>query len=519
MTPRVVVVGGGIGGTAAALLLADRGLDVILVDKNPRIGGSCSGYEKRGFHIDVGTHLFCRGDRGPLGEVLRRVGEPGAIGFRRTRDIAEIRSVGRQGHLERVAIPAALRRVPRFAWSLARTLELTPREAANVARLFAHILTMPEPEVERWDAFTVEAFLAAFTDSDAVVCLFGFLLGLYFVVPYWEVSAGEALWCFRRMARDNALSYPRGGSIAIPGTYASLAEARGAQVRTGVGVERIVVRDGRVRSVVLDDGEELRADVVISTSSLRTTALRLVGREHLPETWVASVEAIRGSAIAVQAKIALDRPLVQAGAIVGGVGDAHDLLRLRGAEMRSMFEQVQAGRVPDVVPFYCPVPTNFDPSLAPEGHQLLTVCALAPTSDVPLTDPPAAWEEAMLRAIRRVVPGLDDHVVFIDRLSVGFIERWIGKEHGPAISTAQIPGQVGASRPPVSTPIHGLYVAGCCAGGRGVGTELAATSAMLCADRVLADLGRPLRAAMRAPLPLRAADAAVRPLAWATAPR
>ncbi len=39
---------------------------------------------------------------------------------------------------------------------------------------------------------------------------------LYFILPYWEVSAGEALWCFRHMARDNALSYPKGGSRAIP---------------------------------------------------------------------------------------------------------------------------------------------------------------------------------------------------------------------------------------------------------------------------------------------------------------
>ena len=35
--------------------------------------------------------MFCRGDKGPLGDVLRRVGRGGAIDFRRTRDIAELR--------------------------------------------------------------------------------------------------------------------------------------------------------------------------------------------------------------------------------------------------------------------------------------------------------------------------------------------------------------------------------------------------------------------------------------------
>ena len=86
---RAVVVGSGIGGSAATLLLAHAGIQTTLVEKNRRIGGSCSGYDKTGFHIDIGTHMFCRGNRGPLGDVLRRANEDGAIRFVRTRDIAE----------------------------------------------------------------------------------------------------------------------------------------------------------------------------------------------------------------------------------------------------------------------------------------------------------------------------------------------------------------------------------------------------------------------------------------------
>src|SRR5688572_2747243 len=90
---RAVVVGGGIGGTAATLLLANAGIPTTLVEKNKTLGGSCSAYEKRGFKIDIGTHMFSRGPRGPLGDVLRRAGEDGAIDFRRTHDIAELRTI------------------------------------------------------------------------------------------------------------------------------------------------------------------------------------------------------------------------------------------------------------------------------------------------------------------------------------------------------------------------------------------------------------------------------------------
>ncbi len=521
MSLRAVVVGSGIGGSAAAMLLAHASVPTTLVEKNRRVGGSCSGYDKQGFHIDIGTHMFCRGPRGPLGEVLRRVGEDGAIDFRRTRDIAELRFARRHPSGEgdersSVAVPAELHRVPAFAWRLARALSLSPLEALRVGRLFARILTMSDEEVFAWDGRTLDEFVAKYTNHGPTLGVFGFLLGLYFILPYWEVSAGEALHCFRKMAMDNHLSYPRGGAIAIPETYVRIAQRLGAELRTGAGVRRIVVKDARVVGVELSDGTMIPANVVISTSSLRTTVLRLVGPEHFPEAYVERARAVRGSFIAVQAKIALRKKLVHAGAICGGVGDEVDLAHVTHADMRRMFESVKEGRVPPVVPFYCPVPTNFDPSLAPPGHQLLTVCAVAPTTDVALTDPGPAWEEAMMRAIRRVVPGLDDHVVFVDRFSVDFIESWIGKEFGPAVSTAQTPDQVGKRRPAVHTPVRGLYLAGCNAGARGVGTELAAASAMECVDRVLADAGAELVGRPAQPSFTRAAlRAAARPVGWA----
>lgn len=518
-----VVIGSGIGGSAATLLLAHAGIPVTLVEKNRRLGGSCSGYEKQGFHIDIGTHMFCRGDKGPLGDVLRRAGSPGAIRFVRTRDIAELRFLDPHDatKVRGVAVPADVSRMPRFAFEIARALQLSVADAMRAARLFTYILSMSDAEVASWDHRSIEEFLAPFTDHAPTIGVFGFLLGLYFILPYWEVSAGEALWCFRRMARDNALSYPKGGSIAIPETYVRLAKEKGAQVRTGTGVKRVLVRDGRVTGVELADGTVIRATIVISTSSVRTTVSKLVGAEHFPERYVDRAMKLRGSYIAVQAKIGLKKKLVEPGCIVGGVGDGVDLARVGTSDMKEMFAHLLRGEVPPIVPFYCPVPTNFDPDLAPPGHQLLTLCAVAPTSDVALSSPPAAWEEAMMRTIRRVVPGLDEHVAFIDTFDVSFIESWIGKEFGPAVSTGQTPDQVGRKRPPVYTPLRGLYLAGCNAGARGVGTELAAASAMECVDRVLTDLGRDIAAVAprRSPAQTTArllARAAIMPLAWAT---
>ena len=491
-TPHVVVIGAGIGGTALTLLLSQAGLRVTLLEKNKHLGGSCAGYEKHGFQIDFGTHMFTRGPRGPLGEVLRRTGNDGAIDFRRTNNIAEFRYPARDGsgRVHKVAMPSQAHRMPIFGLRMARAMNLTPIDAVHAARLVTDMLTMSNEQVDTWNHRTVDEYVAQFTGNPRLHAALCYLLGLYFVIPPWETSAGEAIYCFQRMFRDNWLSYPAGGSKAIPTTYCRLAEELGAEIRTRAGVEQILIDDGRATGVRLTDGTIIDADIVVSTSSMRTTALHLCEPGTLPDSYLAAADKIVGSQLAVQLKIALKRPLVDTGCLMGGVGEHKDLLAAAGDDMRIMFDQFSSGSIPDLVPFYAPVPTNFDPSLAPPGHQLITVCTGAPTTDVTLKDPAPAWEESALDTMRRIIPGLDDEILFVDRTTTSWMAHWIGKEYGPAISTAQTPDQVADKRPAIRTPIQGLFLAGDGAGGRGVGTELAADSAMECAELLTAYLGR-----------------------------
>lgn len=142
---RAVVIGSGIGGTAAMLLLAHAGIPVTVIEKNRRVGGSCSGYDKQGLRVDIGTHMFCRGGKGLLGDVLRRVSEEGAIEFVRTRDIAALRFLDPEDErcVRGVAVPADLSRMPRFAIELARALGLCVLDAVRAARLLARAAAKP----------------------------------------------------------------------------------------------------------------------------------------------------------------------------------------------------------------------------------------------------------------------------------------------------------------------------------------------------------------------------------------
>jgi prolycopene isomerase len=488
----VVVIGSGIGGSAAAALLAKAGLSTLLVEKNPRIGGSCGWYDKRGFRVDYGTHMFTRGERGPLGQALRAAAAP-HVQFLRVDDLAQVRGPGMC-----LTLPAQSWKLPQFCVEAVRQLRIPARELPRVVQLFWDLVRMRPDEAVAWDHRTIEEFIYQYTEHPRLFGLLGFLLGLYFILPPWEVSAGEAILAFQGMVRDNRLSYVRGGSGAIPRAFVRALEKWGGQVRTRAGCLSIEPLPSGGFRVGCKDGTEAHARAVVSTSSL-PDLVRLVGATRLPDAFVARARTIRKSYVAVQAKVGLRKKREQVGCVVGGWArdPAFDPWHITRDDYLEQFSHLDRGRVPKVVPVYCPIPSNFDPTLAPPGGQLLTACAVAPCTDVPRpedTRPHArddsAFIDGLLGAMQALMPGCLDDAEFVDTMGTEALAAWIGKAGGPAVSTGQTPDQSGARRPSVRTPLDGLYVCGDAAGGRGIGTELAAASAMECTGAVLADLSR-----------------------------
>ncbi len=474
-----IVIGTGMGGAACGAILAKHGLKTLVLEKNPRIGGSCSYYEKEGFKVDMGTHMFIRGNKGPFGECTRRLGMGTPLEFRRTRDIAWVR-----GFNVDAAMPSSYIRMPAFALKVIVQSGLPLRTIPSVARLFLNLLRMKPDDIESWKDKTVEDFIDTYTEDAFIHALIGYLISLFFVLPPWKASAGEAIWNFQHFIRDNNLSYPKGGTVIIPETFLKGAETHGAKVLTNAGVEKILVEDGKVTGVLVTNNRKFFAPVVVSTTSLKDTVFTLAGSEYFPSSYVAQVDSIKGSHIAVQAKIGLKKNVTNAGCICGGYpmkAPRHELTRDSAKES---FQLMEEGRIPPKTRIYCPIPSNFDEELAPEGMQLLTACSAAPTTDIELQDPPQAWIDSMLNAIYKMVPNAKENIMFEDTLTVEAIAGWIGKASGSAITTAQIPEQVGKNRPDHRTPVRGLYICGDGAGGMGVGTELACQSGMDCADLI-----------------------------------
>ena len=70
MTHEVVVVGAGIGGLTVSALLAARGVDVCLLERQSRPGGCLAGFEKFGYTFDPGVGLYPLWQSGEIHEQV-----------------------------------------------------------------------------------------------------------------------------------------------------------------------------------------------------------------------------------------------------------------------------------------------------------------------------------------------------------------------------------------------------------------------------------------------------------------
>ena len=84
-----------------------------------------------------------------------------------------------------------------------------------------------------------------------------------------------------------------GGMGSITQALAAAGKQLGVEIRTGASVAHIDVRNGRTRSVVLEDGTELRARIVLSNADPKRTFLGMVDAKDLPEDFLFAVRGIK----------------------------------------------------------------------------------------------------------------------------------------------------------------------------------------------------------------------------------
>src|SRR5207249_1843085 len=110
-------------------------------------------------------------------------------------------------------------------------------------------------------------------------------------------SAGTTVGLLIQAAVDgqatSAASVFRGGIDALMQALAKSAAAAGAQIRRGAPVSRIQVRGNKATGVVLENGEEITATAILSSTDPQQTFLKLVDATDLDPGFLGKIRAYR----------------------------------------------------------------------------------------------------------------------------------------------------------------------------------------------------------------------------------
>lgn len=260
MRPRVLVVGGGVAGIAAACEAALRGAEVVVFERRPFLGGKAFSFRPGGgAEIDNGQHVFlgcCTAYRWLLGVLGSRSSTHLQPSFRMVvRDRA-----GRHGVLAASALPAPFHVGPSFA----RYPHLSAREKASALRALAALHVLRERDRQALDGVAFADWLSAHGQTQGAVARFWDLLVLPTCNDRSErVSAALAAYVFReglmRTRSGAAIGYATVGlsQLVTPAAHRFLAR-HGGRIETDA---HVVHADGR--SVVGADGTRTEGDAVI----------------------------------------------------------------------------------------------------------------------------------------------------------------------------------------------------------------------------------------------------------------
>jgi phytoene dehydrogenase-like protein len=464
---RAAVIGTGVGGSGIAGLLAGAGHDVTVFERNEFPGGKTSMYERDGFRVDMSVHVSPRGDRGPIGQLARRLEADLEL---RMREPWRLIVGGRSCRL-----PLAFTR-PTALVRIALLIGAKPYNAIGALRLFRKVLGVKvEGDLEPYYGKPASEFIRSFTKDPNLFIFLNIMGGLMFVIPASEASTAEFIWAMSNWARDASTAYPEGGYGRIPESFLDVCRRHGGEVRLGEPVRRIAVEGGAVTGVETGFGFH-PADIVVSNAGMRKT-VELAGSENFDPSYVERVDSLRDSDGAVTVKFALDRK------------PTDELITVyvpRNFDYEVYRDKLEAGEIPQDPALYIVSPTVADPELAPPGKHLLLACAAVPPS-LACSEAAAKMSDVVARRMEELFPGIEEHTVWQHRTSLEFISMMGGRGAGEAIGLAQRYDQDGPNRPEARLPVKGLYVVGVDAGGMGIGTERAADSAMNVFDLIVSD--------------------------------
>jgi phytoene dehydrogenase-like protein len=264
--------------------------------------------------------------------------------------------------------------------------------------------------------------------------------------------------------------FPEGGMGAVPDAIGRAARGFGAEIRTDARVAEVLVRNGRTRGVVLDNGDEILAPIVVTSLHPKTAFLEQIDHRDLPDDFVRDIEHWKTRSGVVKINLALAE-LPNFTADPGSNLQEHHTGSIEMAPSMEFIERAfvdaREGR-PAAAPFSDSViPTTCDRTLAPEGTHIMSLFTQwvpADWSTEPHAEELEAYADRLIDLYTELAPNFKGSVLHRDIVGPYEMEQEYGLIGGNIFHGELSIEQLFHMRPAPGyadyrTPIDGLYYA------------------------------------------------------------
>jgi len=348
----------------------------------------------------------------------------------------------------------------RKAWDLYRAFELLGEQVPEAMEL---LTGAARPILDRWfESDELKGTLA----TDAIIGNFQSVSApgtAYVLLHHVMGAAGGArgVW-----------GYVKGGMGRLSEAIASAAKEVGVEIQCDAAVEEILIDNGRVRGVRLEDGAQHETRCVASGIDAHQTFRRLLPDGVLPQSFQNSVDRIDYSSASMKINLALNElPDFLAEPGCSDPGPQHRGTIHINAQMQDLEQawfDAQQGRPSSKPIVEMTIPSSVDPTIAPKDHHVASLFVqYAPygLAEGSWEDQREAFADRCISEIARFAPNIESAIEYRQILTPVDLERVYGLTGGNIFQGSMSLHQLFSMRPVAGwsdyrTPIEGLYLCG-----------------------------------------------------------
>jgi phytoene dehydrogenase-like protein len=317
--------------------------------------------------------------------------------------------------------------------------------------------------------------LDAWFETDVLKGLLGFdaIIGAY-ASPYTPGSAYVLLHHLFGEVNGvkGAWGHAIGGMGSITAAMRAACESLGVEISTASPVREIAIDGGRARGVVLEDGTDLAARVVVSNLNPKLLFGTLVASEHLPEPFQARMAAWRCGSGVFRMNVALAELPNFTCKPSGGAAEQHGASIIIAPSLKYLDQAFMDARQfgwAKAPAIEMHIPSVLDDSLAPPGAHVASLFCQQFAPDLPdassWDDHREAAADLIIDTVTALAPNFKGAVLGRMILSPLDLERKLALTGGDIFHGALSLDQLYAARPALGhgdyrSPVRGLYMCG-----------------------------------------------------------